>query len=104
MKFYRAGAIAGLAILASAAAASAQTVVISPDQQTVIHKYVIEHKVAPVEVPSDVTVSVGTALPDTIDLQQIDVPDVSTEYQYVVVNGQTLVVDPQTRKIVQIIN
>lgn len=101
MKFFRAGAIAGLAILASAAAASAQTVVVTPEQQTVIHKYVVEHKVAPVEMPSDVTISVGSTIPEGVDLQQI--PDVS-EYQYVVVNGQTLVIDPATRQIVQVIN
>jgi len=102
MKFHLA-AIAGLALLAGAGAAGAQTVVISPDQQTVIHKYVVQHEVAPVQLPSDVTISVGSTLPEGVDLQQIDVPDVTTEYRYVVVDGQTLVVEPGTRKIVQII-
>ena len=101
MKIHRIGALAGLTFLAGLGTAAAQTVVVSPDQQTVIHKYIVQHEVAPVELPSDTTVTVGTAIPD--DVQLIEVPDVN-EYRYVVVNGQTLVVDPQTRKIVQVLN
>ena len=83
-----------------ASQAFAQTVVISPDQETVIREYVTTHKVAPVEV-TGVDIVVGSTLPETVELHAIDVPDVS--YRYVVVDGRTLLVDPGTRKIVHVI-
>lgn len=100
MKTHRIGALAGLTLLAGLGTAAAQTVVVTPDQQTVIHEYIVQHDVAPVQLPSDTTVSVGATIPQ--DVQLIQVPDVD-QYRYVVVNGQTLVVDPQSRKIVQIL-
>ncbi|MGN6537429.1 MAG: DUF1236 domain-containing protein, partial [Mesorhizobium sp.] len=43
--------------------------------------------------------SIGSTLPDTVELHEI--PDV--QYRYVVVNDRTVVVDPSTRKIVEVI-
>ncbi|MBA8796390.1 hypothetical protein FHW77_000065 [Agrobacterium sp. RC10-4-1] len=79
----------------------AQTVVISPEQEVVIQKYVTAHTVTSVDVP-DVDVVVGTALPETVELHRIDAPDVT--YSYVVVNGKTAIVDPGTRKVIRIMN
>ena len=81
-------------------AAMAETVVIAPEQETVIREYVTTHEVAPVEV-TDVDIAVGSTLPDTVELHAIDVPDVS--YRYVVVGGQTVLVDPDSRKIVHVL-
>lgn len=81
-------------------AAMADTVVIAPEQETVIREYVTTHEVAPVEV-TDVDIAVGSTLPDTVELHAIDVPDVS--YRYVVVGGQTVLVDPDSRKIVHVL-
>ena len=81
-------------------AAMADTVVIAPEQETVIREYVTTHEVAPVEV-TDVDIAVGSTLPDTVELHAIDVPDVS--YRYVVVGGQTALVDPDSRKIVHVL-
>ncbi len=103
MKKIRIAALTGIVLAAGIYAADAQTVVIEPQQQTVIHKYIVEHHVAPTELPQGTTVQVGSTIPDGVDLQQIDSPDVQTEYEYVVVNGQTVIVDPQTRRIVQIL-
>ena len=80
--------------------AMADTVVIAPEQETVIREYVTTHQVAPVEV-TDVDIAVGSTLPDTVELHAIDVPDVS--YRYVVVGGQTVLVDPDSRKIVHVL-
>lgn len=44
--------------------------------------------------------NVGTAQPDTVELHEV--PNV--KYRYVVVDNQTVVVDPGTRKIVKIIH
>ena len=81
-------------------AAMADTVVIAPEQETVIREYVTTHQVAPVEV-TDVDIAVGSTLPDTVELHAIDVPDVS--YRYVVVGGQTVLVDPDSRKIIHVL-
>lgn len=94
---------AGLLFFAGAGVTAAQTVVVSPEQETVIREYVTTHEVQPAQIPSDVAVEVGTTLPDTVELHMIDTPDVSVEYRYVVVDGQTVLVEPETREIVQII-
>jgi Protein of unknown function (DUF1236) len=79
----------------------AQEVIIEPEQETVIREYVTKQKVEPIEVPADVTIEVGSTLPDTVELHAIDVPDV--KYRYVVVGNQTVPVEPETRKIVRVL-
>ena len=81
--------------------AFAQTVLIAPEQETLIHEYVTTHKVAPAEV-SGIEVAVGSTLPETVELHTLDVPDVS--YRYVVYDGKTVLVEPETRKIVHVIS
>ena len=100
MKIHLTSAVAGLLLLGGAGFAIAQDVVIAPEQETVIREYVTTQKVAPAEVPADVQITVGSTLPDTIELHTLDVPDVN--YSYVVVGGQTVLVEPDTRKIVHI--
>jgi hypothetical protein len=90
-------------LTAGAGFALADTIVIQPAQQKVIHEYVVKQNPAPVVLPSDTVMEVGTVVPDTVEIQQLDVPDMQVRYDYMVVNGQTVLVDPQTRKIVQII-
>ena len=80
----------------------AQDVVIAPEQQTVIREYVVKQKVAPVELPADVQITAGSTLPDTVELHAVEVPDMQTKYSYVVVGGETVLVDPGTRKIVHV--
>lgn len=93
------------AILAGSAGPSlAQTsVVISPEQETVIREYVVTQEVQPIEIPADVTIEVGSTLPDTIELRALEAPDLDVEYQYVVLDGQTVLVEPSTREIVYIV-
>lgn len=92
---------AAMIVMGTSSVLHAQTVVISPEQEVVIQKYVTAHTVTSVDVP-DVDVVVGTALPETVELHRIDAPDVT--YSYVVVNGKTAVVDPGTRKVIRIMN
>jgi hypothetical protein len=91
-------------LVSGAGFALADTVVIAPEQQRVIHEYVVRQDPAPVVLPSDTMVEVGTVVPDTVEIHQLDVPDLQVQYDYMIVNGQTVLVDPQTRKIVQIIH
>jgi hypothetical protein len=102
MRIHLTSAVAGLLLLGGAGLAAAQDVVIAPEQETVIREYVTKQQVAPAEVPADVQVTVGSTLPDTVELHTLDVPDV--KYSYVVVGGKTVLVEPDTRKIVHVMN
>ncbi|MGF0522813.1 DUF1236 domain-containing protein [Agrobacterium pusense] len=92
---------AAMIVMGTSSVLHAQTVVISPEQEVVIQKYVTAHTVTSVDVPN-VDVVVGSALPETVELHRIDAPDVT--YSYVVVNGKTAIVDPGTRKVIRIMN
>jgi hypothetical protein len=98
MRMYLPTAAAGFLLLAGVGAAAAQDVIIAPEQETVIREYVEKQPLASVEIPG-VELNIGSTLPDTVELHEV--PDV--EYRYVVVDNQTVVVDPGTRKIVKII-
>lgn len=97
-------AAGAILLFAGAGIASAQqTVVITREQQPVIQRYVVEQHVAPAELPSNFDLAVGAQVPDTVELHTIQAPDVDTQYEYMVINGQTVLVDPNTRHVVQII-
>jgi hypothetical protein len=96
-------ALTGTLLLAGTAIASAQDVVVTPEEQTVIHEYVTKQHVEPITPPSDVEIAVGSTLPDSVEVHSLDVPEVKHKYSYVVVGKRTVLVEPETRKIVQII-
>lgn len=79
--------------------AAAQDVVIAPEQEAVIKEYVHKEPLASINLPG-VELNVGTALPDTVELHKI--PDVN--YEYVVVDNRTVIVDPGTRKVIKVID
>lgn len=98
MKMHLSTAAAGLLLLAGVGAAAAQDVVIQPEQETVIREYVKKQPLASLKLPG-VELNIGSTLPDTVELREV--PDV--KYRYVVVDNQTVLVDPDTRKIVKVI-
>jgi len=91
-------------LLAGAGVAAADTVVVTPEEQTAIKEYVTTQKVTPVEPSAGVQISVGATLPDTVEVHALDVPKVKTKYDYVVIGKQTVLVEPGTRKSVQAID
>jgi hypothetical protein len=95
--------IAGL-FVAGTGLASADVIIITPEQQAVIHDYVVEQNVEPYVPSDDVEISVGSTLPDTVEVHPLEAPDIQQVYSYVLVDGRTVLVDPQTRRIVQIID
>ncbi|TIT00943.1 MAG: DUF1236 domain-containing protein [Mesorhizobium sp.] len=101
MKIHLVPAAAGLVLLAGVGVATADQVIVTPEQQTVVREYVHRHPLASISLLG-VELNVGSTLPDTVELQPIDVPDV--EYRYVVVDNHTVLVDPGTRRIVQVID
>jgi uncharacterized protein YraI len=86
------GAVVGGAAGVVAGGAVGQT--IDPPEQ--VRTYVRSNAVEPVYLDGEVVV--GASLPETVALQQI--PDY--EYRYVYVNGQPVLVEPGSRRIVYV--
>jgi hypothetical protein len=101
MRIHLVPAAAGLVLLAGVGVATADQVIVTPEQQTVIREYVDRQPLASISLLG-VELNVGSTLPDTVELQPIEVPDV--EYRYVIVDDRTVLVDPGTRRIVQVID
>lgn len=92
-------AATGLALLAGATFASAQTVVIEPEHEVVIKEYVQKKPLASIDLPG-VELNIGSTVPQEVELHAVEVPDV--RYDYVVVDNRTFLVEPGTRRIVHV--
>ena len=103
MKARIACATAGMAILFGSAVASADSLIITKDQVPEVQEYVVNQHLEPVTPPEGFDVEVGTVVPDTVEIHQLEVPSLPRRYDYMVMNGQTVIVDPDTRKIVQVL-
>jgi len=73
------------------------------EQRPAFRNYVVEQRVPAFTIPD--RVAVGTTLPEA-GVTYYDVPQRfgSTPYRYTVVNGTTVLVEPKSRRIVQVIN
>lgn len=92
-------AATGLILLGSVSLAAAQTVVIEPEQEVVIREYVQKQPLASIDLPG-IELNIGSTVPEEVELHAVEVPDV--EYQYVVVDNRTVLVEPGTRRIVHV--
>jgi len=95
--------LAASALALVAGAASAQTILIQPEQETVIREYIVEHPAPVVELPDGVAVEVGTVLPEAVEVVPVEVPDFEPRYSYMMVGDRTLVVDPETRRVLYVL-
>ena len=68
-----------------------------------VRTYVVKQKPASVVAPSGFTVTTGAVLPQTVQVQSFPADVGVTNYQYVVIGGQTVLVEPGTRRIVEVI-
>lgn len=75
---------------------------IAVEHRPAFREYVVRERVPNYVVPDRVVV--GTVLPET-GVTYYDVPQTfgATPYRYTVVNGETVLVEPRTRRIVQVI-
>jgi len=75
---------------------------IAVDQRPAFREYIIREHVPSYTIPDRVIV--GGVLPET-GVMYYDVPQTFgvTPYRYTVVNGQTVLVEPRTRRIVQVV-
>ena len=109
--------LAGVAALAWAGSAYAQSatvntgvapagvsVTIAPEQRTKIKQYVVEKKMKPITVKERITV--GASLPSDVELVEVPGdwgPELS-RYRYVYSGDDVVLVEPSSRRVVQIID
>ena len=80
---------------------------VGPEERTVIHNYVVKENVAPAAVNADVVI--GTPVPEDVELQPVPqeiyarVPE-ARRYEYFDWGGRMVFVDPDSRKVVQIVD
>jgi len=97
-----AGAASAQTTITTGAAPSA-TVVIEPQYREHIHRYIVEHPVRPIETRERIVV--GATVPEDVELQAVPTewgPTV-TRYRYVYANDHVVLVEPSTRRVVQIV-
>lgn len=76
---------------------------ITVQERPAFREYVVRERVPTFTVPDRIVV--GTTLPEA-GVPYYDVPQsvATTPYRYTVVNGQTVLVEPRSRRIVQVID
>ena len=76
---------------------------ITVDQRPAFRQYVVRERVPTFTIPDRVVV--GGVLPEA-GITYYDVPQTygSTPYRYTVVNGQTVLVEPRSRRVVQVVD
>src|SRR5690242_20309350 len=94
---------AAAALMLAANVATAQTVVVSPEQRTVIREYVTKEHVRPHKLQS--RVAVGATLPADVELAPVPETWGPTfhSYRYVYTGDDVVLVDPSTRRVIQVI-
>lgn len=99
-------------LLAFGGPAMAQTVthtrttektVITPTERTEIHRYVTEQHVQPVPPPPGFTAAPGAMVPGTVTLYSFPPSAPYAGYRYAMIGGETVVVDPATHEIIDVI-
>ncbi|WP_095091762.1 DUF1236 domain-containing protein [Mesorhizobium sophorae] len=100
MKHYLSSAAAAIVLMGGIGVAMAEhVVVVQPEQETVVRQYIKKEPLASVNLLG-VELKLGSSVPDTVELRQV--PDV--KYRVAVINDQTVLVDPETRQIVQVLH
>ena len=96
--------VAGFAAALFTTQAFAQAVVIAPEQRTVIRDYVVKEKIRPHQFQSRVTV--GATLPAEVELAPVPETWGPTfrSYRYVYTGDDVVLVDPSSRRVVEIID
>lgn len=74
-------------------------VVVEPQQETVVREYIKKEPLASVNLLG-VELKLGSSVPDTVELREV--PNV--KYRVAVINDQTVLVDPETHQIVEVLN
>jgi hypothetical protein len=95
------GAFAEDTVVTTTSRGHAAVVQIEPEYRTRIHTYVTEHRVRPVE--SRERIVVGSPVPRDVELEAVPTewgPSL-TKYRYIYSGERVMLVDPETRTVVQ---
>ena len=96
--------VAGLAAALLTTQAFAQAVVVSPEQRTTIKEYVVKEKIRPHRLQSRVTV--GATLPADVELAPV--PETwgpsFRSYRYIYTGDDVVLVDPSSRRVIDVID
>ena len=100
---FKTAALAGLILSTTGYAFAQDTIIITPEQRTVVREYVVRERIQP--VPSiDYDIAVGSIIPDTVEVQRLDGADLGREFEYVQTDRGTVLIDPTTRRVVDVID
>jgi hypothetical protein len=96
--------IIAAAMMLSGSAMAQAVVEIAPEQRSVIKQYVTTHKVAPARVKERVVV--GATIPQDVELAPVpsDWGPSFSRYRYIYTGDDVVLVDPGTRKVIQVID
>ncbi len=106
MKVTLRNGIFAAAMLGTASFAFGQAVIeLSPEQRTTVYRTITKERVRTAP-PAGISFSIGAEIPASVELyavpETVEVPSIR-RYRYTVWNNQVVLVDPGTRKVVQII-
>ena len=100
MKHYLTSVAAAVVLMGGIGVALAENVVVlQPQQETVVREYIKKEPLASVNLLG-VELKLGSSVPDTVELREV--PDV--KYRVAVINDRTVLVDPETRQIVEVLH
>ena|ERR1700731_1455417 len=106
--FAAAGLLAGGSAFAQMSTETTTTTwTVKPEEKTVIHDYVVKEKIRPERIKEEVTI--GAPIPTEVVLKPVPeeiyarVPE-SRRYEYFDWDGRVVFVDPDSRKVVQIVD
>lgn len=86
----------------AAGTTGAVSTTITTEQQSKIKAFVMKEKTKSVAAPAGFTVAAGATLPATVEVKTFPA-DVGVKHSYTVIGDRTVLVEPGTRKIVQVI-
>jgi Protein of unknown function (DUF1236) len=108
MKSFVKGALAAALLAGAAGIVAAQTAVIdlTPDQRTTVFRSMTRERIT-VAPPADFRARVGVEVPSSVELRPVpdtvEVPAIR-RYRYTVIEDQVVLVDPSTRRVIEIIH
>ena len=96
--------ILATAALISSGALAQTAVQVAPEQRMKIKEYVLQKKVAPAKMTERVTI--GAMVPQNVELAPVpsEWGPTFTNYRYIYTNDNVILVDPNSRKVVHIID
>ena len=99
MKTYMITLAAGAILMSGLGVAMADTIIVKPDDQKVYREYLHNNPLASIKLPG-VELNVGTRLDDRVELREVP----NERYRYTVIEGRTVLVDPDTHQVVQVLD